>query len=300
MNGLPTNNSITQHTHCATCLKIVWISFLVGMFAHVFPQPGHTGPWSKDLGHVYAKVSGNVFLANGFRNAQGTLSRDVFYTGITTTAYAEVGLGYGFQILATLPYTIAINAFQDGARFTQGSFADTQLGLQWMLPLRLPLVMAFRADIKIPTYDINTFMNQYPDVGIRFPVHGDGQIDITLWYALGGNIPRLPFYGFVEVGYRFRTEAFWSTVSDRTFLDNFVFHAQWGWYFWQRMILSVNFRGTLALGEDTYTQSFLTLGLGFYLPVWKGLAIEATFDPTLWAKNSSQGYAFSLGLSYQH
>lgn len=267
-------------------------------FGHTFPVKA--GPWSQNLGQVYLKWNESAFLAQGFRNANGMLTQDVFYAGITSSAYVEVGLGHGFQLQGTLPYTIAINSFQDGARFSQGSFADIQLAAQWTLPWFRPVVMAFRVAVKLPPYDIHTYVNKYPDGGTRFPVHGDGQVDVAAWFSLGGNIPRSPLYGFVELGYQFRTEAFFGTSPNRSFLDSLVLNSQLGWTFWRRMILSLNFRGILALGDDLFSQSYLTLGLGFYLPVWRGLALEVAFDPTIWAKNAAQGFAFSLGLSFRN
>lgn len=258
------------------------------------------GPWSQELGRFYVKLAAGIFLAQGYRGAEGMLIQDGLYTGITSTLYAEMGLGYGFQLQAGLPYTVATNAFKDGSQFTQGSFPDFQFALQWMFPLPPPVVMAFRIGVKIPPYDVHTYIDKYPDVGTRFPIHGDGQIDVTLWYSVGGNIPRTPLYGFLELGYQFRTEAFVGRTPNRLFLDSLLVHAQLGWTFWRRMILQLNVRTMFALGEDLYSQSFVTAGLAFYLPLWRGLALEAAFDPTLWAKNAAQGYAFTLGLSYRH
>lgn len=273
---------------------------LCGSFVAFSPSHSEAGPWSKNTGGYYVKANGNAFLANGFRNAQGDFVDDVSYLGVTSSAYFEVGIYGGLQIQGTLPYTIAINSFKDSARFTQGSFADAQLGLQWSPPWRMPVVMAIRGNFKIPMYDIDALVKKYPEFGTRFPVHGDGQVDFTLWYSIGGVVPKLPLYGFVEIGYRFRTEVFIGSSPDRSFLDTFVWNGQMGWTFWRRMILTLNFRGTVGLGDDTLTQSFITLGPGLYMPVWKGLAIELTYDGTLWARNASLGHSVALGISYSY
>lgn len=284
-----------QSTRCKLLRSLLLLS-ICGFF--FYPNLAQAGPWSKDTGGFYVKLNQNVFLANGFRNAQGVFQDDVFYTGITTSAYFEVGIYGGLQVIGNVPYTVAINAFSDGARFTQGSPGDAQLGLQWMPQFKMPVVMAVRLNVWIPMYDINTFTDRYPDVGSRFPVHGDGQVDVTLWYSIGGTIPRTPLYTFAEVGYRFRTEAFMGQDPGRAFLDTFVFNFQLGWTFWRRLIMTANVRGTIALGEDTLSQSFITVGPGFYLPVWKGLAIELSYDATVWAKNASMGHSVALGISY--
>ena len=65
------------------------------------------------------------------------------------------------------------------------------------------------------------------------------------------------------------------------------------------MLVAVNFGGIVPFKNDGITKGYLTLGPSLYVPIWKGLAAEARFDPVVWARNSSRGYGFGFGLSYK-
>ncbi|MBW2734108.1 MAG: hypothetical protein JRH20_17100 [Deltaproteobacteria bacterium] len=275
--------------------KIV-LAFTLAFTSVAAPTPALAGPWTKGPGELYVKLGEGAFLSDSFVGPDGKVVKGTKYAGITTSAYFEVGLIKGLQVQGLLPYTIGINTFDDGVTAIRSGGGDMLVGLQASPPLGLPL--AARLELKIPLYDVGDSPEFF---GSRYPAFGDGQIDVTLWLGAGGSLPG-PFYTWGEVGYRFRTEAFIGDgpVDKREFSDSVAWLGQVGWTFYKRMILAVNFIGVMALAgeEDIYTKSYITLGPTVFLPVWRGLAIEAGFDPIVYARNSAPGFSISLGVSY--
>ena len=262
--------------------------------------PAQAGPWTKDLGQFYVKLNEGVFVSDSFIDANGKTVAGTDYLGLTTSVYFELGVWRGVQLVGLVPYTVGRNSLSDGIRTLRAGGGDLLLGLQASPPWKLPLRLAARLEAKIPLYDVS----RAPEIfATRYPAFGDGQLDLTLWFAAGGSFAR-SFYTWAEIGYRFRTEGFVGDApSDgRSFSDSVAWLGQVGWSFYKRMVLAVNAIGVMALAgkDDLYTKSYLTLGPSVYLPVYRGLAIEASFDPILYARNSAPGISFSFGVSYAH
>ena len=270
------------------------------------PSPAVAGPWTKDLGQVYVKLNEGFFFSDSFINAEGVVTPGAEYLGVTTSLYFEVGLWKGLQLQGLLPYTVGTNESDRGGdedktrRARKAGGADLLLGLQYSPPIDLgALRLATRLEFKVPLYDVGEAATGIAELDNLFPALGDGQLDITLWLVVGGSLPG-PFYAWGEVGYRFRTEAFVGDgpVDDRSFVDSVAWLGQAGWSFYKRMILMVNFIGVMAVKDDRFTKSYITVGPGLYLPVWRGLALEANVDPIVHARNSAPGFSFGFGISY--
>lgn len=269
---------------------------LAALAAILFPaRPADAGPWPKGLGQFYVKLDQSAFVSNSFINSRGMVQSGANYLGLTTSLYYEVGLYRGLQIQGLVPYTVATNDYADGTSARRAGPADMRLGLQYALPLHLPLRLATRFELKIPLYDVRA----HGSLASLFPALGRGQLDLTGYAIAGASLPwRL--YAWAEAGYRFRTEAFVGKgpLDDRSFLDSFVWLAELGWTFYRRMVVAIDFIGVVALGDDQWTKTYITLGPKLYVPVWRRLALEATFSPILLAKNSAPGFSFAFGVSY--
>lgn len=266
------------------------------------PRAAEAGPWTKNLGQLYVKLNEGFFFSDSFVNAQGVVeSNGTDYLGATTSIYFEVGLWEGLQVQGLLPYTIGTNSREgEGRRARRAGGADFLIGLQYSPPLDLgALKLATRLELKIPLYDVGQRATGIAELDNLFPALGDGQLDVTIWLVAGGSLPG-PFYAWAEVGYRFRTEAFIGDGpgDDRSFVDSVAWLGQAGWDFYKGMILMANFIGVVAVKDDIYTKSYITVGPGLYIPVYKGLALEANFDPIVYALNSAPGFSFGFGVSY--
>ena len=273
--------------------KVMTAALALALCAALASSDAQAGPWSKKWGELYVKLAENFFLSESFRDASGNIVTGTQYSGFTTALYFEVGLPAGFHVWSYLPYTVAINDFDTGNKYMEVGGGDAQMGLQWSPHfLNLPVPLAARLEFKVPFYELSS-------VSPNFPAPGDGQLDITVWLSAGASLGDIPIWLFGEVGYRHRTEQHIGDHMDLDLKDGIALFVQVGYNFWDKVLLGVNFGGILTFEDDTATKSYLTVGPALYVPVYKGLAVEAGFDPVIYAKNSADGYGFSVGVSYK-
>ena len=251
------------------------------------------GPWTKGGGEFYVKGGESFFAADTFVDSTGTVREGVEYFGASTFAYFEVGLFKGFQVQGYLPFTVARNTFPDGAGYMHSGGGDALIGVQWSPPIP-GLTSAIRLEFKVPMYDVGAIKGRY---ATRFPAFGDGQLDITPWLSIGGGIPKTPLYAWAEAGYRFRTEGYVGEGDTREFLDSLVFAGQLGVGLGSHGWVGLTVSGVTPFELDEVTKAYLVLGPSIGIYVYKNFALEASFDPIVWARNSSQGMGFSVGAS---
>jgi hypothetical protein len=259
-------------------------------------SPALAGPWTQNQGHFYLKVEQGFFVADSYVDASGQVIQGTQYLGATTSLYAEVGVWKGLHLMTYLPYSFARNTFDDGGRFLNAGGGDAQFGVQYSPPLRVATKTAVRVELKVPFYDMAGIEGP---LATQFPAFGDGQLDVTFWLSAGYSLRRKPLYFLAEVGYRHRTEVTVGQGDGRRFGDGFVWLAQVGYTIKKRVGVSLTFGGVVPFREDAWTKGYVTLGPAVYVPVWRGLALEARFDPILWARNSSLGFGMGFGLSYK-
>ncbi|MDD9935075.1 MAG: hypothetical protein OXT09_15795 [Myxococcales bacterium] len=261
-------------------------------------SPALAGPWTRDPGRFYAKLSEGLYLANSFVDASGTLQEGVSYTGLTTALYGELGLIERFHVQLYVPYVLAISTDSDDASFTRGGMGDGILGVQYGLPIEA-MPVAVRATLKMPLYARDSSLSER-----AFPVAGDGQIDSTLWLSAGTSLDAIAGWTYLEVGYQLRTEEYIGDdpLSERSYADTIRSTAQLGYGPGELVMLALTLDLALPLEDDSFTKAYFNGGLGAFFKWDKDSpwSIEANLDRTLWARNSSLGTAIGLGLSYQH
>ena len=262
------------------------------------PSPALAGPWSRSWGEVYVKLGESLFQADTYVDASGQVVDGADYLGATTFLYFEAGIGKGLMAWGYLPYLVAQNRFDDGSRYLQAGGADALIGLQYQpLFLDLPFPLAVKLEFKVPLYDVGG--NQGDPLASRYPAPGDGQLDVTAWLSAGGSIPGHPLYFFGEVGYRHRTEHYVGTGDDRAPGDGLAFAAQVGYTVSGTLLVAVSTGGIVPFTTDQVTKGYITVGPVLAVSLPHGLALEATVDPIVWARNASPGAGFSFGLSYK-
>ncbi len=297
------------------CVRSLW--FAVCLLALLSPRVSEAGPWSRSPGKFYAKLN-QGFLFSSDKRKEGDPANPYF--AASTTFYGELGLIYGLQLHLSAPYMFATMSREDPAkqhiRYSLNSFGDGMVGLQWTPPFlqkRLGFPMALKINAKIPLYNTPTTNDPENEPGIpkdldgSFPYQGDGQIDITIWYSVGGSIPNTPLYAFAELGYRIRTETFLDSrvgLYSLNFADTLTFSGQLGWSFYRNMIAMLNLTALYPLIDenatfkDVYSRGNVGVGVGLYIPVWKGLALEGNFNYLIPIVNTDSVVSFSVGLSY--
>jgi hypothetical protein len=255
------------------------------------------GPWTKNLGEAYVKLSESVFLAGNFVDPRANrvegVTNDVAHRSFTTALYAEVGVFDRLHLQVYLPYTAALNSYEGTARYLSLGLGDLIAAIQWS-PDLLPFPHAIRADIKVPLYDI---ADPKGFEGVRFPAPGDGQVDATLWLSAGASFNPIYLYG--EIGHRFRTELYVGEGDDFRFSDSFVFFGQLGWNTPITLVAAANLNVVVPYAFDEASKGYVNLGGSLFLPLGENFALEASFDGTLWARASSRGVSIAGGISYR-
>lgn len=265
------------------------------LLSALVPRTAEAGPWSKAPGSFYAKLGQTVFYSGSFVDVSGQVVEGVSNLSFTTSLYGEVGIWRGLQLAAALPVTHGCNDFGNDSTYCRTSGGDLTLALQYQLPRWFgPLALALRAASKIPMYANDN------DAPFERPAPGDAQLDFTFWLSGGMSFGSLPLYAFAEVGYRHRTEVFIGDTPDRAFLDGVTVGAQVGYTLFGRLLLGVTLGGVIPVQTNDVTKGYVTLGPFVYLRLFRGLALEASFDPMLYAHASVQGFGTSFGLSYTY
>lgn len=279
-------------------------TIFVGLALLLWANNAQAGPWTKGLGEFYIKVGEGFFLSDSYVDSSGRTVAGTNYLGATTSVYAEIGIYKGLQLQAYLPYTIAQNSFSSGrldSALNVGG-GDAVFAIQYSPPLPISFPLAVKIDVKVPLYDVGGIKGFDAN---SFPAFGDGQVDVGFWLSAGHALGSIPFYFFTEVGYRLRTESFVGTGNTNRFADGFVFSAQVGYTLFKRVLVAANVGGVIAFDmsdtslEGQVTKSYVSVGPSLYVPLWRGLAAEASFDPIVYSRNSAAGLGFSCGLSYK-
>ncbi len=272
------------------------------------PAPAKAGPWTKNVGQYYAKLSTGAYFARGFRDASGNVHGGVTYASLSPALYAEVGVWQNLQLSLYAPYLVARNRFDGRAmnralfrannEYVRASLGDTIVGLQGSSPW-LSLPHALRLEAKLPLYNVNAPRGAQE---ANFPAPGDGQVDLTVWASLGKSFDALPLYVAIELGHQFRTETWLFErphLADPSFSDSLRWFGQAGLRFLENKYATLNFTGVQPYAPGAYTKGFMTLGLGLFFPVGpRGFALEANADQALRAVHSAAGTAVTLGVSY--
>jgi hypothetical protein len=274
------------------------------LFSLLVSVTAQAGPWTKNLGEFYLKLAEGFFIANSFVDASGNLVSGARYLGATTSAYGEIGIYRGLQLQLHLPYTYSQNRFDAGGS-VRGAVnvggGDATFAVQ-ATPISLPFPWAVRAEIKVPFYQVGGVTG--PNAA-SFPALGDGQLDFTFLLSAGLGLSVVPLYFFAEVGYRHRTEVFVGAGNGNRFADGIVINAQVGYTLFQRLLVAANLSGTIPFDQSSSslegraTKGYLMVGPSLYVPVYRGLALEASFDPIVWSRNSAAGFGLGFGLSYK-
>jgi len=300
-----------MHTkkHLDTMARSLFAQFLLFILLLFVSNSAQAGPWSRAPGKFYVKAH-QGFLFSSDPTPAGV--PEIPYFDSTTSLYAEVGIFYGLQAQLFLPYKFArhTTTARDDEFYSISSFGDAIVGLQWTPPFlmkKLGIPIALRMNYKVAMYDFNTPDEQpgATNVSNKFPKLGEGQLDTTFWLSAGGNIPGVRgLYAFAELGYRLRSEIFIvgnGPLFNPTFQDCFVYNAQVGYFVGGKVLVMLNSVGIIPVEGDPnlFTKGMIAFGLGLYIPVYKGLAIEVNADGSVYAVNADRMFSFGFGISYQ-
>lgn len=265
-------------------------------------RASHAGPWVRDLGHGYLKAGYSRFAADTFVQPDGSVVRGADYLGQTAHLYGEVGVARSLQAVFNLPFVASRNEVGDVSYINRWG-GDLTAGLEYGLaPGGVPVSVQVLG--KLPTYD-NADLAAYGPSSALFPAIGDGQVDLTMLFAVGHGIQLGRFRGWSsgELGYCHRTEWWLGDRSnpERVYIDGIPWSAQLGWSPQHRERdlgwAFVRASGIHGWSQDAVTQRFTQLSIGGALKLGDTLALEAGYSDLISARNAALGRGLSGGLS---
>ncbi len=173
----------------------------------------HAGPWPREPGESYIKLSGSYLSTGKERNFRGD-QLDIFeerlsytdarYDDLNLNAYVEYGLTRRLTLVSQLPfkYVRAERLELGGAYFetrrvetTTAGFGDLGLALRYGF-LDRGVVAAVQGGAKLPL--------GYDPTPRDSPPLGTGEVDYDVRLLFGGSLQRIPAYWSGGGGYRYR------------------------------------------------------------------------------------------------
>lgn len=256
------------------------------------------GPWVKDPGQHYVKLSGNRFVAGDYVDPQVQGADDLAYTSWSAVLYGEVGIAPGLMLHANLPYLWAANEDPEtGWQYRQRGGGDALVGVDWQLPVALPASLFVQA--RVPLYADGDRPELYPAMG-------DPNVDLDLQANVGQSGKLGPGYlwGVAEAGFRYRSD--WSPPGNELLFDygnGLPYRAQVGYapllgdrpLGWVQLELS----GLVNLGSDAVTRQWHQVGAGVAVSVDSHTHLELGVQRIYVARAASLGDMLSVGISHQ-
>lgn len=175
-------------------------SLLLAMVLGV--SPAHSGAWTQNQGHFYAKLgvlrfrSTSQYKLNGDREG---LSDNGQVLDLGVNFYLEYGLLDGLTLISSLPFKrISFScAIEDCGNASTG-LADLYFGFRYRLS-QSSWIVSLQSGIKLaPWYETNE------EALDSAPPLGDGQTDVEFRLLLGRSILNYGGYVNLDVGYRAR------------------------------------------------------------------------------------------------
>lgn len=268
------------------------------------------GPWTRELGSTYVKAGADYYVTSRYvlpaelpGAGGGTFATTSFF-GQQYGVYAEAGVSdrWPIQLAGRVPMALSTTTFSDettlrtlsGTAFSARG-GDLELSPQIALSRKRPI--AAMLTVKVPLYAVDGICAEsvYRDYCGR---PGDGQTDFTGWLLAGGSLARGRAWVEGQVGYRHRTETFRGWNTERELVDSAVFAAALGANAGP-VIGIVRIDGNKNLVADPWTMEAVRVGPAAMITVWRGFALEARGAWDVWARNSSIGVGFGLGVSWR-
>lgn len=241
------------------------------------------GPWVREPGHSYLKGSMGTFW--------GEEAEGLRYSDLQAGLYGELGLPARLGLTAWFPWLLAWNEDTQG-RYVALSGGDAELVLQGQL-LRGPLVLALDLRGKFPLYtDRSTErLRRYPAYATRFPVPGDGQVDLELLLEGGTGWRMGEVSGWLQgsIGGRYRFAGFSPGIPMSLSLG---WSPKGGW-------LGLEGSALWTPTDDGLSRSWFRIGAFGAWKIGKGLALEAWLGWIFWARYTRTGGGGGLGLSWE-
>lgn len=291
---------ITDRTPTAAATFVLSVAAVVTTLLADLPTAA-AGPWTKEPGEAYAKLSVGYFDATGAYDLEGELEADppYEYSHTAVRLYSEIGvlphLAFGFS----LPFLQSQNTVDTRTHYRKSGPGDLDLFVQGGTKFgNCAASLRFRA--RIPLYaegvdaDSESATVSAGSTGREryMPVLGDGSVDLAPTGSFGCSFYPVPAWASVEAGPKFRLGGFGHGLEYAVDVGAFVWP--------NRLALTARLGGVQRFTTDNPmpTKSYLNFSGGLIFKIIDQVGIEATagFIPT--GTFVAKGWNASIGVSY--
>ena len=260
------------------------------------------GPWVKEPGEVYAKLSGSHFRAVGTYDRAGEpMDPNYTYSHVGARLYADIGVVPDVGVSVSLPYLVSKNALENsGAEYIKRGLGDLdlaaeygttygQLALSGQLKVRLPL---YPETISANAAAPNSLSDEELERRRFIPALGDGSVDLTPRLQLGVSLHPFPGWVTAAVGPKFRFQGFGHALSWAVSGGAFVLP--------ERLAFTVRAGGLQRFqgGNRRPTKSYLQLSGGTIVRIAGGVSLEASAGSLPVGAFVSKGWSVTGGVSF--
>ena len=273
----------------------IWLWLLL---AFSLAMPAQAGPWIRDAGDGYLKLSASNFKGDQYYRAG--VATELESGAEAVSLYGEVGLGRPLQLVLLMPYQVATNETEGGVRYENHPLGDVRLQLDADLDAGFPLALSL--ELKVPLYtpvaeqsltgDQQAWRTNFPDVG-------DGNVDVTLKLQAGTSLELVPGWVTGALGY---------TKRMGYYVDSLSFAAQLGVWLWPEHVhLSVYTQGNINVRADPFPELLAsresvsvegTLGVTG-LPHLEGVSVMLGWGQVVYARYAAKGSLMSVALAHE-
>lgn len=263
------------------------------------PALADAGPWVKEPGKAYIKVSASTFSTDQVVDANGeSTTTPWIYTNHSVTTFLDVGVAPRVGLNLTLPVHIADNTF-DALTFQRSGLGDLGLGINVaVLTGRCPLSAQIGGSIPlydgiIPSDAELAGATGGSDPSQRYlPMLGDGAYELHPGLAIGCSFYPVPAWATAKVAYSLRSDGFGDGIKSSFGAGGFV------WPERLAVVAGVDAVQRFSGEFERPTKSYMSVYAGLLVPIGWGLSAEATIGHIPGGVFVAKGTTYTLGISF--
>jgi hypothetical protein len=281
----------------ATRRGLIALCALIAFLA--LPAAGQAGPWVKQPGQSYVKLSGGVFSSDKVFDLDGDLVESEYsYSHRSLRAYGELGLFPSTAVSFSVPFLASQNELNSYTRYKRWGPGDLDVAIQISLH-EDGCAASVAPGARIPLYD-GTVGSQ-GGVNVRqgstgteryTPALGDGSVDLGATGSFGCSLYPLPAWFGLSAGPRLRLNGFGPSLD---------YGVDGGFFVWpERLAVTARVGGVQRLTSDNErpTKSYVNLAGGLLVNVYGGFALEAEASYIPAGAFVARGWSANLGVSF--
>ncbi|MFW5967238.1 MAG: hypothetical protein ACOCV2_06950 [Persicimonas sp.] len=256
------------------------------------------GPWVKQPGEAYLKLSGDYFSSDEAFDVDGELQESPYtYSHRAVRAFGEVGLAESVGLQFSAPFMASTNKVSDYSRYDRWGFGDMDLAVQYQI-FEGGCAASVASWARVPLYGgviaRDATVNAGGSSGDPYtPALGDGSVDVGAKGAVGCPLSSsVESWAAVEAGPRYRTAGFGPSLDYAFDAGAFIIP--------DRLALSGRVGGVQRLTENNErpTKSYIDVGSSLLFQVRDSIALEAGGNYIPHGAYIARGWSAHLGVSF--